>query len=178
MPEPVSTAVAGYAMALYLSARTSAVSREARTVGDSASAFVASTERSVALFGAKSHLLNRIYEVAAECSCASWDGEEGAAISPAVVNRAIHFIRVLPEDMTLPEVGPEPDGSISFDWIVGRARVFSVSVGMTNRLAYAWIDGTDRGHGVSRFYGDTAPVRVLDGVRELMHDRTAAVRVA
>ena len=48
---------------------------------------------------------------------------------------------------------------LAFDWIVSRARVFSVSVGTTNRLAFAWIDGTDRGHGVARFDGDAVPAR-------------------
>ncbi len=180
MPEPLSTAVvAGYTMALYLATRTSsAVSREAAAVRESASAIVASTERSIALFGAKSAVIDRIYELAAECQSEGWNGEDGVAVMQDVMDRAVSFIRALPGDLPLPEVAPEPDGSMSFDWIAARTRVFSVSVGAAKRLAFAWIDGTDRGHGVARFDGDTVPARVLGGIRELTNDRAAALRVA
>ncbi|HYI12057.1 MAG TPA: hypothetical protein VEK57_23585 [Thermoanaerobaculia bacterium] len=99
----------------------------------------------------KSSVIARVYEVAAECKHDDWDGEEGRGIPQVVVDRAVTFIRALPDGMLLPEVAPEPDGSISFDWVMSRTRVFSVSIGSTDRLAFAWIDGTDRGHGVARF---------------------------
>jgi hypothetical protein len=166
-------------MALYLATRTgSAVSREAAVVRECASAIVAATERSIALFGAKSAIIDRIHELAAECEADGWDGDDGVAIAQDLVDRAVSFIRALPDDAPLPEVAPEPDGSISFDWIAARTRMFSVSVGATNRLAYAWIDGTDRGHAVARFDGDMVPARVLGGIRELMNGRAAALRVA
>jgi hypothetical protein len=132
----------------------------------------------MALFGAKSSVISRIDELAAECGSDGWDGEEGLCISPDVVDRGVSFVRAFPDSLPLPEVAPEPDGSISFDWIDGRTRVFSVSVGTTNRLAFAWIDGTDRGHGVARFDGDTVPTRVLGGIRELTHERATTLRVA
>ena len=180
MPEPVSTAVvAGYTMALYLATRTgSAVSREAAAVRESASAIVASTERSIALFGAKSAVIDRIYELAAECQHDGWDGDEAFGVASDVMDRAVSFIRALPAGVALPEVASDPDGSISFDWIAARTRVFSLSVGATNRLSFAWIDGTDRGHGVARFDGDAVPARVLNGIRELTNDRATALRVA
>jgi hypothetical protein len=166
-------------MALYLATRTgSAVSREAAAVRASASAIVASTERSIALFGAKSAVIGRIYEVAAECENACWDGEQATGISPAICERAVSFIRALPDGMSLPDVAPEPDGALSLDWIAGRSRVFSVSAGSSNRLAFAWIDGTDRGHGVARFDGDAIPARILDGIREITNERTAPFRAA
>jgi hypothetical protein len=179
MPEPVSTAVAGYTLALYLATRTSsAVSREAAAVRDAASAIVASRERSLALFGAKSAVIERIDKLALECASDGWDGEEGLCISPDVIDRAVSFVRAFPDGLSLPDAAPEPDGSISFDWIVARTRMFSVSIGATNRLAFAWIDGTDRGHGVARFDGDTVPARILGGIRDLTDERATALRVA
>lgn len=165
-------------IALQLATRTTGMSREAATVRDAACRIVASTERSIALFGAKSSVIDRIHELALECAAANWDGEDGAALSSHVVARAVSFVRVMPYDLPLPDVAPEPDGSISFDWIVTRRRMFSVSVGVTNRLSFAWIDGTDRGHGVARFDGDTIPSRVLDGIRHVTHAATAAVGIA
>jgi hypothetical protein len=123
-------------------------------------------------------LIEQICETALECGEDGWNGEGTFAVSSAIVDRAVSFVRALPEGISLPEVAPEPDGSLSFDWMAGRAQAFSLSIGMTDRLAYAWIDGTDRGHGVARFYGETVPVRVLDGIRELMHERTPGVRTA
>jgi len=154
------------------------VSREAAALRDAASAIVASRERSVALFGAKRRVIDRIYELASECDHDGWDGEEGLCISPLVVDRAVSFVRALPDGVWLPETAPEPDGSISFDWIAARTRVFSLSVGPTNRLSFAWIDGTDRGHGVARFDGHAVPARVLSGIRELTNGPAAALRVA
>lgn len=178
MPEPVSTAVAGYTLALCLARGGSAVSREAQAVRDAASAIVALTERSVALFGAKGSVISRIYEVAAECEHDSWDGEEGVGVSRFVVERSIDFVRAFPDGLASPEVAAEPDGSISFDWIEDRTKVFSVSVGASNRLAFAWIDGTDRGHGVARFDGEAIPARILNGIREITDDRLTPFRAA
>jgi hypothetical protein len=116
---------------------------------------IASRERSLALFGAKSSSIDRINELALECASDGWDGDGGVSISSEVIESAISFVRALPDGFPLPDVAPEPDGSISFDWIVARTHVLSVSVGTTNRLAFAWIDETDHGHGVARFDGNT-----------------------
>jgi hypothetical protein len=180
MDESVSIALtAGYSVALHVATRTgSSLSREAAVVREHALTIVASTERSIALFGEKSKVIEKIHEVAAECADEGWDGDDGVPVSPTVVERAVSFIRAIPAGVALPDVGPEPDGSIGFDWILGRAHVFSVSIGTTNRLAFAWIDGTDRGHGVARFDGDAVPPRVLAGIREITDERATALRFA
>lgn len=144
----------------------------------SASAIIDKAERSIALFGAKQALISDVYGLAAECAQDDWDGEGGAAIAAPVVDRAVEFIRALPAHLPLPEVAPEPDGAVSFDWIASKARVFSLSVGVTRRLSFAWIDGADRGHAVARFDGDVVPLRVMEGIRDIMSDRNAAIGIA
>lgn len=175
MFEPLSTTVvAGYSLALYFATRTgSAVSAEAEVLRDSASAMIATKERSLALFGAKSSVISQIHAVAAERASDEVDSDEFASVSDDVIERATHFVRAIPDALALPEVAADPDGSISFDWIAGRARVFSVSVGNTNRVSFAWIDGTDRGHGVARFDGDVIPTRVIEGICEIKNERIA-----
>lgn len=166
-------------MALHLATGSrSAVSREADDVRRSAYAIVESAERSFAQFGPKNGVISAIHSVASECAADGWDGEDGAGIAPIVVSQAIAFVRSLPAGGPLPEVASEPDGSISFDWIASRTRVVSVSVGTTNRLAFAWIDGTDRGHGVARFDGDSIPARILESIREITDERTVALGAA
>lgn len=153
---------------------TSAISPEALSVRKAVSAVVASVEQSQVLFGAKNVAISQIIALANECAKADWNGDNAAPIDRVAVRTAVQFLRVLPDNLPIPEFAPEPDGSISLDWIQSRHRLFSVSVGATNRLAYAWVDGADRGHAVSWFDGERIPDRVVTGIREIMnHGHTA-----
>src|SRR6266550_5433638 len=95
---------------------------------------------------------------------AGWDGADAAAIDPLAVLMARRFLRLLPEGVPLPEFAPEPDGSISLDWIRSRNRLFSLSIGRSNRLAYAWLDGADKGHGVVHFDDCNVPELILNHI--------------
>lgn len=86
-----------------------------------------------------------------ECNRPSWDGYDAFPISPSILQNARRFIAVLPASIRLPEVSAEPDGAIAFDWILTKSRMLSISVGQNDRLAYAWLDGTNSGRGVERF---------------------------
>ena len=151
-----------------LAGGNTAVSPEACSVRKAATKIVESIERSVALFGEKAGALSRLAALATECMQAGWDGADAAAIDPLAVLMARRFLRLLPEGVPLPEFTPEPDGSISLDWIRSRNRLFSLSVGRSSRLAYAWLDGADRGHGVARFDGQSIPARVFEGIKGVM----------
>ncbi len=180
MPEPVLAIgfIAGCS-ALYGAARSgSAVSSEARDVQRSVIAVVETAERSHALFGDKAAAISQIWALANECSEGGWDGEEAEPISRVAASLAADFVRALPAGVPLPEFAPEPDGSVSLDWIQSRNRLFSVSVGTNNRLAYAWLDGTDRGHGVARFDGQTVSRRILDGISGIVNHGGASLRAA
>jgi hypothetical protein len=133
-------------------------------------------EQSHVLFGAKSVAISQIMALANECADAGWDGDDAAPIDRVAVRTAVQFLRVLPDNVPLPEFAPEPDGSISLDWIQSRHRLFSLSVGATNRLAYAWLDGSDRGHGVSWFDGEKIPSRIVNGILEIMNHGHTAIR--
>ena len=156
----------------------SAISPEANAVHRAATKVVESAERSQALFGEKAAALSRLAELATECAEPGWDGEDAAAIDPTAVLWTKRFVRALPPGMPLPEFGPEPDGAISLDWIRSRNRLFSLSIGRSNRLAYAWLDGADKGHGVARFDGQNVPPRVLDGIERIVGPGHAGLRAA
>lgn len=155
----------------------SAISAEARAVREAATEVAASSERSMALFGEKAKALSQLAALATECAKDGWDGADAIRIDPIAVRSADQFVRALPDDVPLPEFTPDPDGSISLDWIEARNRVFSVSIGASDRLAYAWLDGSDKGHGVARFDGQTVPPLVLDGI-ESIAGRHAGLRAA
>ena len=164
MPEPLSTALSiciGYA-ALYAYGRSeSAVSDEAKSAVRAASAVIKRAEVSRALFGAKSVALSELRKMVDECADDCWDGNDALGISAPAYWHAENLIRALPDDFPLPEFAPEPDGSISLDWISSRHRIFSLSAGDGNRLSYAWLDGSDKGYGVAHFDGTSVPSRIL-----------------
>jgi hypothetical protein len=66
----------------------------------------------------------------------------------------------------MPNVAVDPDGAVALDWIVSRYRMLSISfAGDSDRLAYARLDGTDRGNGVARFSGSAMPRRLLQAIQ-------------
>lgn len=93
---------------------------------------------------------------------------DGEPISAGAAAKARAFIRALPHDVDLPEFAWEPDGWVSLDWMPSRHQVFSVSVGDSSNLPYAWLDGAARGHGVGSFEGETISGEILEGIRRVM----------
>lgn len=173
----VSTLGAAGLSALYgLASPGSAVSPAAESIQHGARSMVSALERSQALFGTKARAISDLWKLANECADAGWDGCDAAPINLQAVHKAVAFIRALPGLLPLPEFAPEPDGAVSLDWIVSRSRLFSVSAGASGRLAYAWLDGADRGHAVARFDGTTIPARILDGIHAITAHGHSAVQ--
>jgi len=139
---------------------------------------VGAAERSVALFGEKAAALSRLASLAVECAEVGWDGEDAAPIDLIAIRSAERLVRMLPYGVPLPEFSPEPDGSISLDWIRSRNRLLSLSIGRSNRLAYAWLDGAERGHGVVGFDGPNVPLRVLEEIKHIMGQGHAGLGTA
>ena len=167
MLEPVSAIGLQLGVAaLYALARPgSAVSSEARLVQARAEAMVDRVESSDALFGGKTAVISELWGLARSHTEAGWDGGEGFPVDRRAVSLAAAFIRALPDDCDMPEVGVDPDGAVTLDWMVSRHRMFSISLaGNSDRLAYAWIDGTDRGHAVAKFDRATVPARLMQAI--------------
>lgn len=182
MLEPVSTAKGLMWLdqsALYAFARSSsAISAEAQTVSVAASDLLANSERSQFLFGGKMTAITQLNGIARDCQIEGWDGYGAMPIEVAAVRQAKNFVHILPDDLPQPELAPEPDGSISLDWIDSRNRLLSLSIGLSDRISYAWLDGTDKGHGVVRFDGTRVPPRLLSEIRRIILDGNIAFRAA
>jgi hypothetical protein len=141
-----------------------AVSAQAVQIHRSRYEIARSAEQSIALFGERDAVFSMICEIEKECGLAGWDGYGALPIPELHALKAKNFVKHLPAHIPMPEISPEPDGSLSLDWTTSRSRRFSVSVGSSDRLAYAWIDGSDRGHAVARFDSETIPSRILEGI--------------
>jgi hypothetical protein len=182
MPEIVSTLgfgfLAGYAALNTLVRTSSAVSCEAQSVRDVARTVVSYGESSESLFGDKNTVLSQLWAMFDECSEQDWDACGAEPLSGVAAGAAAVFIRALPSGVPMPELAPEPNGSISLDWIQSRHRMFSLSIASTDRLAYAWMDGTDKGHAVARFDGTKIPTRILEGIQSITDHGDTRVRAA
>lgn len=157
---------------------SNAVSAEAQIVGQAAVGVGSEIEGSEALFGPKARALEELAAVAAECAVPDWDGYGAKPVDPWAVVSAEMIIRGLPDGIPVPEVGAEPDGAISLDWIHSRHRMLSLSVSGDSRLAYGWIDGSESGHAVVGFDGVRLPDRLLSEIGRIMSDAGASVRAA
>ena len=181
MPELVSLGAGvllGYAAVSAYARNGSAVSAESQVAREKAYFVLGLAEKSHALFGEKSAAIASLYEMASECGVEGWDGDGACAISSIAVSQAVDFLRALPAGVRLPDYGTEPDGSVCFEWTLSRHRRFMISVGKGDRLAYAWVDGTDRGHAVARFDGHHIPDRILQGLKSLLTHEFTSVRAA
>ena len=137
-----------------------------------------SAEQSQALFGEKGSTIGKIQELVEECSSVGWDGYDGCPISPRTANFANDFIRVLSPSLAMPDISAEPDGEIALEWIASRSKVFSISLGETNRISYAWIDGGDHGHAVAIFDGQKVPRKIVEGIQGAVGGSEAGVRAS
>jgi hypothetical protein len=157
---------------------SSALSREAEDVNEAARDVLNSAEGSQVLFGDKAQALSDLVTLGAEHAQPGWDGDNAAPIDPTALSLARRFILAMPYDIPRPEIAPEPDGKISLDWHQSSSRQFSLSIGHGNRLAFAWLDGADRGHAVAQFDGVNIPWLVLDHIRRLVGNAHASLRAA
>ena len=173
---PIETSSTGYPALQAVAGGSSAVSPEADEVRKAAREVINAAERSQALFAEKAAVISQLWALATECEEEGWDGSGAAAIDLDAVVMAERFLRVLPNRIPIPELAVEPDGSISLDWIRSRNHLFSVSVGRGSRLAFAWLDGADTGHGVAGFDGQNVPPRIREGIEAVVDTGYVALR--
>ncbi len=153
--------------------QSSAVSDAARLVQRLTSSVARGNESAQSLAGREiefqARLLAALHELVTD--------EDQHPVTTAAVRIASRFARVLPHSLPLPQVAVDPDGAISLDWVPSRTRAFSISADDSGRLAYAWMNGSDRGHGVVRFE-DSIPAPLLAQLTELIDDDRTAIRAA
>ena len=108
-----------------------------------------------------------IADLAEEYSEDGWDGYDAKAIKRETLARAEAFLISLPFAIPLPEVIPEPNGEIAFEWRKKVASLFVVSIADTGRLIYAGRFGMAKGNGVDYFSGGI-PTEILSAIRRVI----------
>lgn len=157
----------GSALAGYMQP-TSAVSREAAEVSKAARIVLRTRAGSHALYSARTAALSDLAETVESLVI----DVEQSPVSQAVFENTEQFLLALPEALSTPGIGVDPDGAISLTWVASRTRMFSVDIDESDRIAFAWLDGTDKGHGVERFRPPVMPRRLDMMLRSIVADGT------
>ena len=96
------------------------------------------------------------------------DSTENAAVSHETAWKAVAFARLLPRGLPIPEIAPDPDGEISFDWIGRSGKMFSVSIGSDGRISYAGRFGDkSKTHGTEQL-SEILPREILFGIEKAL----------
>lgn len=162
------SALAGYALP------SSAFSPEAMEVTKAARQVMQDRLRSESLCGNKLLALSQISTAAQAVTV----DEDQASVNRSALNNAEQFVLALPDDLPMPESAVDPDGAISLTWFKSHTQIFSVSVGESDRAAYAWLDGSDKGHAVDRFELPVLPNRLLTILRSVVNNERSSIRIA
>jgi len=107
--------------------------------------------------------LNDVYQ---ECCESNWDGYGAQAITEGAYQEAFKFLTLLPLNVPIPEVVPEPSGAIGLEWSRGRYFVFVASFSGENFITYAGVFGVNKIHGIE-YFADSLPSIIVENIRRL-----------
>lgn len=110
--------------------------------------------------------LARLYT---ECRKEGWDGYSAVPISAGAYHAAVRFLWATPAAFPMPDVVPEPDGSISMEWEYGRWNALSLSIGDDSRIAYAAMLGKEKREKGSEVFDDVIPQQILSILWKVTH---------
>jgi len=114
------------------------------------------------------------HALAKACSRArvvNWDGEGARPVEASTIYHAIRFLRMLVLSVPMPDIYPEPDGELAFEWDEGPRAVFSVSVGRDGTLTFAGLFGHNKRHG-TEVLEDFIPLDIAHGIRRALTSAT------
>lgn len=109
------------------------------------------------------NLLNEIY---GECSIADWDGVGARPITIDAYEEARKIIATLSSSIPMPDIIPEPSGSLAMEWRKTGEELFIISLSGKSRIVYAGIFGTNNVHG-SEYFAGVLPPSLIQHLRRL-----------
>lgn len=116
--------------------------------------------------GIRLQLLGQEIMSLVQASADSAGDREMLPIDYDTAQAALKFAVLLPKSLPLPEVAPDPDGEISFDWLGKAGKIFSVSIGANGSLSYAGRFGEkSKIHGIEEL-SESCPEEILRGIEK------------
>ena len=105
--------------------------------------------------------IQRLEEIASECSTKNWDGSREKPISSQTLSYANLLVKSLPADAPIPDIDPEPDGNINLEWRRSKDYIFSydeetkIVSGKNNQGSYEAICHIMGDIGIGHFIADS-----------------------
>lgn len=112
-------------------------------------------------------LLQEIHGLFRDCAMKNWDGYDAKPVSINVYLEAVKLAGSLPKDLPVPDVMPEPNGDIAFEWYKGKRFVLILSVGGDSNITYAGLFGTGSKAYGSEYLGDSLPLSIIEKIQLL-----------
>ena len=101
-------------------------------------------------------LLDELDKVAEECKTPGWDGYDALPVVQNTIVYAHQFSLALPLGISMPAIGSEPDGCLTFEWYRSPDRIFSISISPDGYIHYAFLNGRKKRHGSEPFTGSVS----------------------
>jgi hypothetical protein len=113
-------------------------------------------------------LASGIEQILAESENRGITTDEWTPVDKNTATAALAFSFLLPRWLPTPEIAPEADGEISFDWLGPSGRIFSVSIDAKGRLAYAGSFGQEsKVHGIEQL-SNVCPTEIIAGISKTL----------
>ena len=107
-------------------------------------------------FNSIQNLYTRLTYVFEKAKVYDWDGDDAEPVSFTTYQQAVKFISYMPEGLEIPEITPDNDGYIEFEWY-SNGKSFSFYVTGTNILLYASYFGINERFSGRRPFPDRFP---------------------
>jgi hypothetical protein len=109
---------------------------------------------------------NELLKIWQESSTPNWDGDGAMPVDLLTYINACDFIDSLPLSCSLPSIGVEPDGHLTFEWYRHTRWILSVSIGPERIIYYAALFGNNEHKGAEKFF-DQIPQIILDLIQRV-----------
>ncbi|MBI2230291.1 MAG: hypothetical protein HYU46_14485 [Deltaproteobacteria bacterium] len=119
----------------------------------------------------------RVVQQALDAACIAaqednWDGTGSARVEPSTHVYANQFLRILPDDLPVPDISVDTDGEILFEWDRGPRQIFSVSIGRDGTLTFAGLFGQSKIHGTEHLR-EALPLVIAHSLQRVARQLTA-----
>lgn len=84
----------------------------------------------------KENLKKEAYKITKECDHEGWDGYDALPIPQSSLESVLKLIDYLPENIQIPDIGPEPTGNIGLEWHPRKNLILSMAL-YENKICYA-----------------------------------------
>jgi len=111
--------------------------------------------------------VSALYSFFNELNYDNWDGYGASALSKPALYECEKFLKLLPSDITFPDLVPEPNGGIGFQWRLTKDWVFILSFKGTGIISYASIFGKNNKSLGKHSFNETIPKIIFENIKRI-----------